>query len=699
MKNILTFIGSFLRLFCLLAIIAFTISLSPLMNLKLNADITASNTTKIQLFYANEHAFDESQSSFSILNAGGNNVTLNIPFYYNSLRLDLSDKEGEYFVKQAYFSFLGYKLPITSQAIIPVNQIKAITEEGGGFKVSTQKDATDPILLIDIGLSKLFILKYILCFVLSLIITFLYSQRKKIIYQKGGVDFIFTQGVRNIKMLLIGNKSIIFPFIVLFITGCLLYIHFITVFSPSIDDEYAALRVEPDVWVGQGRWSIYLITKFIFLYPVIPFLPYILLVASLAFSYIIILRLFSEQITWRAYFVYPIFAFYPTWWCIAEFYANVPAIAIGLSSTVIAVALSAVPLRQKYNKLLSWHDIFAAFLLAFALGTYQSYLLLYAAIYLSWILFGSLNGVIYRDLFRAVVRLVSSSIVSLMVYFIINKLFQNIVPSATNYLDGFVGYDVLFLQPLSFLNALLHSIYSIYFGSSQQFGTNLYLSFAIISMAALYLIGTARAKINFLIYILILLSPFALNVITGGVSLPLRTMISLPFVFWVAAIIMLRSKAAITTFICTLLLSIFQIQMLTTTSQYIVAATLTQQEDRVFASELYNRIQESVNKPIDLIYIDVYGHKPVRTIFPTADTATIQASFYDWDNGNLSRMISYMKMIGYQNLEALSDVSQRKFNNKYFENMPVWPAKGSVSIVNNVVLVKLSSDADPVHAQ
>ncbi|RMR10915.1 hypothetical protein ALP90_200000 [Pseudomonas amygdali pv. ulmi] len=74
----------------------------------------------------------------------------------------------------------------------------------------------------------------------------------------------------------------------------------------------------------------------------------------------------------------------------------------------------------------------------------------------------------------------------------------------------------------------------------------------------------------------------------------------------------------------------------------------------------------------------------------------MQASFFDWDNGNISRILSYLKIQGYPNLYAADD-NTRKTLKPVFMSMPAWPAPGSVIKINDTYLVKLGNEADPAH--
>ena len=77
---------------------------------------------------------------------------------------------------------------------------------------------------------------------------------------------------------------------ILLAVGLVANLYFLSNFSPSIDDEFAALRGDPGVWLGQGRWTVYLIERFLFPQPAIPYAPYILLTVCQALAYVVVTR-------------------------------------------------------------------------------------------------------------------------------------------------------------------------------------------------------------------------------------------------------------------------------------------------------------------------------------------------------------------------------------------------------------------------
>jgi hypothetical protein len=120
----------------------------------------------------------------------------------------------------------------------------------------------------------------------------------------------------------------------------------------------------------------------------------------------------------------------------------------------------------------------------------------------------------------------------------------------------------------------------------------------------------------------------------------------------------------------------------------------------MLAADIYRRIGEldhtfDRSAPVE---IDIYGSKPVNTLYANGWSSTMQGSFFSWDNGNIERMTIYMRIMGYENI-LTPTVDERIALTPSFKEMPTWPAAGSVKKVGDRYLIKLSKQPDPVHAR
>jgi hypothetical protein len=207
-----------------------------------------------------------------------------------------------------------------------------------------------------------------------------------------------------------------------------------------------------------------------------------------------------------------------------------------------------------------------------------------------------------------------------------------------------------------------------------------------------------KSTLLILLWGILLISPFALNFLAGADGIPMRTMVALSYTTWLMAITTVSSKRPSCVLIGALLVILYELQIFGLTSQYIASASITQSHDKILAADIYRRIGE-LSEDFDrdqVINIDVYGHKQVTSPYATGWTSTMQASFFDWDGGNLLRITSYMQVMGYQNIKMVPQQDRLKLISS-FEKMPVWPAKGSVAKLDNIYLIRLSKDADPGH--
>jgi hypothetical protein len=136
------------------------------------------------------------------------------------------------------------------------------------------------------------------------------------------------------------------------------------------------------------------------------------------------------------------------------------------------------------------------------------------------------------------------------------------------------------------------------------------------------------------------------------------------------------------------LFSVFQFVI--STNHLFSSSALTLQADRLLASRLIERIENAKaesNTGAEVKYMEVVGYVqwPQTSLIPKV--STFGASFFEWDQGNTSRIVAFMKTIGYQDLLTLP--SDRRIQLNIIANsMPEWPAKGSVKVVNDTVLVK-----------
>jgi hypothetical protein len=125
-------------------------------------------------------------------------------------------------------------------------------------------------------------------------------------------------------------------------------------------------------------------------------------------------------------------------------------------------------------------------------------------------------------------------------------------------------------------------------------------------------------------------------------------------------------------------------------SIYQARTSLVQKHDFLLASSLNDSIARFLTENEEHpIRVDFHGFIQPESVYPVLPTTTNGASFFEWDGGNPYRMVRYMNMIGFHRYVSISE-KDREMLSPLYEEMTVWPLKGSIRIANGVVLVKLS---------
>lgn len=457
----------------------------------------------------------------------------------------------------------------------------------------------------------------------------------------------------------------------------------------TIDEEIHATLLGPThAWIQQGRWGMFLLNKFIFPYTIIPFMP---LFVALVFN---IAALMLLSISWGVeskidqFLIGSVGLAFPT---IAYMY-TFSTINYGIGIGLFCVALSLFV----YSRVNSFSRLFAVVPASFSVAIYQGFLPVLLSAFLVYIIMvGFRTGKLFwRDLFSIATILV----VSYLFYYLGQTLLVRIldIPRDT-YVAGYFDFTNLFEDFNAVVTRLFSSIHSVYLGDKSVFVINMpvigiMIAFALIS----FNIILWRKNLNTTMKVLLLLASLFLVIIPfiSGIFmigyLSTRFLIALPIT--VSAIIMLgmTNGSKVTRTILFLLTNMCIFQSLVSTNRLFASSHLALQADRLLASRLIIRIDDAVNESNnlqELKYLEVVGSlsRPPTQLIPQAET--FGASFFNWDDGNPIRIAAFLETIGYYGLHPLP-VDGRIQMVSVAENMPNWPAKGSVMIVDETVLVK-----------
>ncbi len=505
-------------------------------------------------------------------------------------------------------------------------------------------------------------------------------------------------------------------------TAILFHLYEITHFMLSIDDEFTALRTSSVVWIAQGRWLTFLIEQYFLNLSVMPYGTFLISLFFMSCSYLLFIHFLEAEINWKVYLTFPIFSSFPTLWFINEFYGNMAPVSIGF----FLVALSfwwankwiSTLIRKNNSPLVFCYTIFpSALFFAASIGCYQSFAMLFPVFFCAKLIFNTfypyqLSGKNNQTTLQGKsvvfnqpnIIYIIVSILGLVFYFVINKFFlwkYDVVPK---YIHAFLKPDVFFSAPFTAIKTTVKTMVGFYSGATDIYGVSLFSAGVIVVLALAFIFSQpARNKANRLdwlvvqaCFLLLLFSPFVLNIIADG--LPYRSYVAIPSVIWFCAFFLLNRPHLQEKVLYAFILFLLHIQIVSTNGQYAAVSNVVQKHDRLLAKNLYNRLI-AANPSFDHkkpIVLDVYGWKYFNTTYPSPNSSTMAASFFNWSGGNITRITRYMNLIGYNNIQGLDTASRGKLTEK-FEKMPVWPAEGSVIFANEVYMVKLGSIPDLRH--
>lgn len=497
-------------------------------------------------------------------------------------------------------------------------------------------------------------------------------------------------------------------FLILVLIGALANIYFLSNFSPSIDDELAAVRVSGEVWIGQGRFTTYLVETLLFPQPSIPFSPYLFLAVMLALTQMLLVRAHGIAPSWRSHAAFCFFVTYPTWWMILEFSANVPATGVGFLLVAAALRLHADQPHEapwRASRQAAYRLLAIGLLLALSAGAYQTMLLLFACGVIGITLCRSIESNASFSWARAFVQIFYGGvclIAGAVMYFTLNKLAMAITGVPPEYIATFVNLENL-RAPRWLVGSIALHAWTIYSGAAVAFGAAMPVAALAIACAAVAVVlARPRAALpNLILFGLLLGTPFLLHLLSGPNGLPLRTMVALPYVVWLCALLTMTYQRGAAWILSLAVFALFQLQIVNLTSQYVAAATITQQQDRFMGFEIARRIHQlggetGAGTPVIL---DVYGYREQErlSLFAAAPLSVTRGSFFGWDKGNLSRITAYLRVLGLDRVEA-APAATRAALTEQFATMPAWPNEGALRRVGDVYLLKLGDLPDRAHA-
>lgn len=485
---------------------------------------------------------------------------------------------------------------------------------------------------------------------------------------------------------------------------CILKAISISGYHLGIDDEVIAIKGAADWWLSIGRWGAAFLEHIFIQYPVVPFSTSLLFCFSLAVVYQILCGMHGVSSRPVTLGLLPIFALYPTWAFIEAFYGILPAVSVGLAITVLSAYLALRYTLCKSTPII--YLVSALILLIVAIGCYQSFLLLYLSICAGTCLCGNMSDERLPLLAskRGVITIAVCPLVAAASSIFLAWFFRQASGiSESQYLEGFTNPSYLLNSPLRhILSGLVLTPYRYYVGDPYYYGNQLYVCGVVMTSACILFLANSfkrkPATLRTSCFLFLLVSPFLFTLL--GEELPTRSLFSLPYVVWCLSVLLHTSifnNAILKQRFWLPLVALFALfvqQIIFLNGLYFASSILAKEHDTRVASEIYYRmslIGDEIESGKD-IQLGITGKLGYETIYPTGTGSTLGASFFDWDNGNPDRIVSFMKLSGYPNISFLPKERLQDYADA-FSSMGQWPSASSLRRVGDgLFLLKLSDD-------
>lgn len=459
-------------------------------------------------------------------------------------------------------------------------------------------------------------------------------------------------------------------------------------FNLTIDEEIYAFYNGPAIeWIEQGRWGMYALNRFLLPYTVVPVVPLLLALIFHLLSILLMLDAWNVKSKFDRVVLGILGISFPT----TAYAYTFSTINYGVGFGLLCVALSAFI----YSKSSNWAKLMAIIPAMFSLAIYQGFISALASIFLVHIVSSMLlsGKSVLKDM-----TYVSFIIVCAMASYYLTQKFAVLLFHVTEsgYVLQYLDLEALLGDLPNVFGRLWNTAVSVYLGDKAVYSIDipmLGVLFTALSLGIVWRLFHSKTPVIKKIFVLflvtcLLLLPLSLGFFSRGV-MGLRAAVAFPIVVagFGALGMGIRFKP-FKLFVAFIAGACF-LQFAVSTNRLFASSHLSLQADRLLAVQLIDEIQEAkeVTGIKDVRYLHIIGYieRPPTELMPKIET--FGASFFEWDGGNVGRVILFLNTIGYNELGFLPANRQAEML-QFTESMPIWPEKGSVKIVDDTVLVK-----------
>ncbi|AOE38469.1 hypothetical protein BEE12_00345 [Pantoea agglomerans] len=432
--------------------------------------------------------------------------------------------------------------------------------------------------------------------------------------------------------------------------------------------------------IDLGRWGHAILKRYVFHEPWVPFFSLAFSLLCLSFSSVVITEFlqFSKTngLIFSALFVtFPQMAYQLQFTNQAE--------TVGLALLACCYSLKVYSSDLKYRKLIF------ILLNVLVVSIYQSFVFLPVTLLAIFHLkkmadgHGSLKDWIYNSL-----NISSLTIISVVIYFIISKLFKSHYHiNDVSYFSALIAWG-----RIGFIDAVIgvykFILYQCYLVT--WYGFKLYFLTAI-SVVAIILYSS-RNGMRFLsgsiiLSCVVILSPFILNILIGA-GTPARTLSQIPMVFSATLVIAMQTikkdtvKYAIVAVIslsnCAYVNILFYSDMISEEQNYSISSSII--------NDMHHTYPATANKETPIYFS---GTLTLKNPWKQAGADDFGISFYE--RGESDRIGNYIRNTGMADILQVGKYSISDTQKETLKAMPSWPQTGYIKEIEGKILVKLSN--------
>ncbi len=329
-------------------------------------------------------------------------------------------------------------------------------------------------------------------------------------------------------------------------------------------------------------------------------------------------------------------------------------------------------------------------LCTFATFTYQSLLYIFPGLFFIDCLLGKFD-IAKKSSFRIFCRIIFLCGISLLCYVSISQLLHLI----TGIPQSQYGESVAVYLHNSFVKAFKILCKEL----KSKFDSTLLSPFWFLPIPIALILLCAKPRLRYAFSLCLVIGYFFFPYLGLGLALPIRSWFFAPFIYaalFLAACLQAPHKFRILFFIFSIWIVCFNSSINARSS---LLDNFSEKRDQLIASRIYNELcveapQSLKNAKRSLIIIGKFKLEGILPNISNGDREIYGASFFSW-NSEPQRIYHYLKIFGVKLPPSIngSPRAEKITSLAMVRDMPAYPARGFIRMVDDVLVIKLADEA------